>query len=105
MKKLKDAEFEDAAKLFSALSNPLRLKILYILVTNCNSCKKDERGCCVTDIIKEIPLPQPYISKHLKVLKEAGILSYERDGNRIYYTFQNNNVIALLKPYIARGCC
>jgi DNA-binding transcriptional ArsR family regulator len=41
----------------------------------------------VSDIYLELGLSQPLISKHLKILKEKGLLDFTRQGNRILYHF------------------
>jgi len=98
--------YEKLASMFSALSNPTRLNILDILT---KACRKPDKGAtCVCEINKHIDLPQPYISKHLKILKDSGILRYERDGNRIHYSFSNEfrnsykDLIGFIKRF---DCC
>ncbi|HNR88323.1 MAG TPA: metalloregulator ArsR/SmtB family transcription factor [Spirochaetota bacterium] len=97
--------YDRLAALFGALTSPIRLQILESLVDNHR--KNPTWRCCVSDIMSEIELPQPYISKHLKVLKECGILEYEKKGNRIYYSFAKNDVLDELIGYLRkyRSCC
>ena len=65
-----------AAKL-SALSHPARLAILRHL---------SMRGCsCCKDVVDTVDLAQSTVSQHLKVLKEAGLISFRRDGVRSSY--------------------
>ncbi len=99
-----DSKYEKIAKIFQALTNPTRLKILDILISNC-TCSNN--GCCVKEINNEIDLPQPYISKHLKVLKDTGILTYKKDANKIIYSFNNNEILDELIDYLSkcRSCC
>jgi DNA-binding transcriptional ArsR family regulator len=65
----------------------------------------------VTDIYTELQLPQPLISKHLRILKEQGILDFTRHGNKILYTFATDSRLMLLNSYISRfaavgqNCC
>lgn len=40
---------------------------------------------CVCDIVAQFPLEQPTISHHLKVLRQAGLVSGERRGLWVYY--------------------
>lgn len=90
LKKDKGDSCERAARFFAALSNPIRLRILDTLAAK--SCLHKSGCCCVGEINTAIDLPQPYISKHLKVLKECGVLDYRREGNRILYSFKCGEV-------------
>jgi len=58
--------------------------------------------CCrqrltVSEIVAQIDVTQPTISHHLKVLRDAGLMTVQRQGKEIYYTLNQNNVI--------NGCC
>lgn len=99
-----DKKYKDVARIFQAFSNPTRLKILDVLISNC-TCSKE--GCCVNDINRKVNLPQPCISKHLKVLKECGILTYKKEGNKIFYSFNNEDRLNTLIDYLksCRRCC
>ncbi len=81
----KDTDYDKLADFFSVLTNPVRLKILDYLISEC--CKRKESCCSVSDIYLELGLPQPLISKHLKILKDKGLLDFTRQGNRILYHF------------------
>ncbi len=70
--------FEDGAELFRALADPHRLTILARLA-------RAERQVCVCDITAALPLNQPAVSHHLKVLKDAGLVTSERRGTWVYY--------------------
>jgi ArsR family transcriptional regulator len=99
-----DSEHSSTARLFRALGNPTRLRILDALV---NHCSHGNAGCCVIDLNKELNLPQPCVSKHLKVLSTHGFLRYHREGNKIIYSFSAPEVLALLGRQISKysGCC
>ncbi len=103
--KKKDDPHERTARVFSALANPTRLKILDALVANCRAAEGN--ACSVCEINAKVALPQPYISKHLKILKDAGILTYTRKGNRILYSFTTSALFADIAGLLARytGCC
>jgi len=99
-----EKKYENMAALFKLLANPVRLKILEQLSQNCNFDKSQK--CCVNDLKASVDLPQPYVSKHLKILKESHILEFERDGNKLYYKFKNNNILRELKIFLDRfNCC
>jgi DNA-binding transcriptional ArsR family regulator len=69
-------ELEEAARLFQALGDPTRLALLRIL---------GEGERTVGDLVRALNAPQPKISQHLKVLREAGIVTSRRDGRQIWY--------------------
>jgi ArsR family transcriptional regulator, arsenate/arsenite/antimonite-responsive transcriptional repressor len=102
---LPDESYERIAGVFGALANPARLKILAALVENHRSNPKWQ--CCVGDITSEIDLPQPSVSKHLKILRDCGILTYERKANKIYYAFGRGKTVSDLIEFLRayRSCC
>lgn len=91
-------DYEILADLFGVMANPIRLKILDYLLHEC--CKRIENGCSVGEIFAELNIPQPYISKHLKILKEKGILEYERQNNKIFYRFSDENKLIMIIDFI-----
>jgi DNA-binding transcriptional ArsR family regulator len=68
----------------AALSDPTRIFILYAL---------NERSQNVTEITNELGIPQPTISRHLKVLRERGLVFTERQGTVITYHLVDQRVI------------
>src|ERR1041385_7098077 len=66
----------DAARLFHALSDPTRIRIVELL-------RHGER--CVCDLTEATDAAQSRLSFHLKVLKDAGLVSDRRDGRWVYY--------------------
>jgi ArsR family transcriptional regulator len=71
---------EVAASRFKALADPTRLEIVNRLAC-CDEC-------CVCDINASFDLAQPTISHHLKVLRDAGIVSATRRGTWAYYRLE-----------------
>ena len=67
---------ERLARIFKALMHPARLEILETL-------RDDEH--CVCHIEAHLGYRQAYISQHLTVLREAGLVDDRRDGWNIYY--------------------
>ena len=63
-------------KVMKALSDPNRVKILKIL---------QRESMCVCEIECAIGLAQPTVSKHLRVLEEAGLAAYQKDGLWVNY--------------------
>ena len=69
----------ELARLFKAMGDPVRLRLLSLIASH-------EGGeACVCDLSGVFELSGPTISHHLKVLREAGLISGERRGTWIYY--------------------
>lgn len=60
------------------LGHPIRLQILSMLSQS--SCE-----ICVCDIESALPVKQPTVSHHLKLLREAGLIDCEKRGLYAYY--------------------
>lgn len=69
----------DLAAVFKALSDPVRLRLLSVVASHTG------QEACVCDVSAGFDVSQPTISHHLKVLREAGLLSSERRGSWVYY--------------------
>jgi ArsR family transcriptional regulator len=65
-----------AAEVFKALAHPARLRLLHRLMAG---------DCCVGEIERCLGISQPNVSQHLKILKEAGLISGSRKGTKICY--------------------
>jgi DNA-binding transcriptional ArsR family regulator len=72
-----DRQIRLKAKIFNALSDPTRLEILEFLRTS-------EK--CVCEIIPHVGLIQPMVSRHLKILKDCGLVKDRKDGARRLYS-------------------
>ena len=65
------------ARQFAALADPVRLQLLSMLATS--------GSVCACDLVEPVGKSQPTVSHHLKVLREAGLVSAERRGVNIWY--------------------
>jgi ArsR family transcriptional regulator len=74
------------------LAHPIRIQILDILSRN-------DGQICVCDLESALPVKQPTISHHLKLLRERGIIGCERYGLWAYY-FVNREALASLRARI-----
>ncbi|GAB4549554.1 MAG: hypothetical protein Fur002_26700 [Anaerolineales bacterium] len=86
-KKLTQEVSQLEANFCAALSDPNRLLILYAL---------NERPLNVTEITNELGASQPTISRHLKVLRERGLVETSRQGVVITYTLADKRLIDAL---------
>jgi ArsR family transcriptional regulator len=76
------------ASIFKALMHPARLSILEIL-------RDGEQ--CVCHLEAVLGCRQAYISQHLMVLREAGLVEDRRDGARIFYRVMKPDVYELVE--------
>ncbi len=69
----------ELARLFKALGDPVRVRLLSLIASH-------EGGeACVCDLTGAFDVSGPTISHHLKVLREAGLITGDRRGTWIYY--------------------
>ena len=71
-------EAERMASIAKALGDPIRLALVDVL-------RKHAGKVCVCELVPLFDLSQPTVSHHLKVLRQAGIVSSERHGLWAYY--------------------
>jgi len=79
---------KNEVKIFNALADETRLKIVEFL-------KDNEK--CVCEIIPMAGKSQPAVSQHLRILTEAGILEFRKEGTSIYYKVDDQRVINIVK--------
>ena len=70
---------DELAPLFKALADPMRLRLLSLIACH------DGGESCVCDLLEAFDVTAPSISYHLKILREAGLISSERRGTWVYY--------------------
>ncbi|HEY1975775.1 MAG TPA: metalloregulator ArsR/SmtB family transcription factor [Candidatus Baltobacteraceae bacterium] len=70
--------FESESRLFKAVADPYRLRMLATLA-------RASAEVCVCDFTDALPLNQPTVSHHLRILREAGLVTCERRGTWVYY--------------------
>jgi ArsR family transcriptional regulator, arsenate/arsenite/antimonite-responsive transcriptional repressor len=76
---LSPAQAVELSQVFKAMGDPVRLRLLSLIASH-------EGGeACVCDLSGVFDLTGPTISHHLKVLREAGLISGERRGTWVYY--------------------
>ena len=75
----KNPRLNEQVRLLSAIADPTRMRIVEMLSGACDSI-------CVCDITTQFDLGQPTISHHLRVLRDAGLVSSEKRGLWVYYS-------------------
>ncbi len=71
---------------FKVLAEPLRLRMLIAL---------SEGELSVTEIAEAVEASQPNISKHLKMLQDAGLVKRRQEGNTVYCSVADESVFEL----------
>jgi DNA-binding transcriptional ArsR family regulator len=85
----------DDASVFRALADPTRRQIL-----------QDLRAGELTagDIASRFTISGPSISRHLSILKAAGLLAERRDANRIYYALMEDRLANCVGGFLSAVC-
>ena len=86
---------KDTARVFRALADPTRRQILQDL-------KRGELAAGA--ITARFDISAPAISRHLAILKSADLVSERRDGNRIYYRLEADQLAAHLGDFLSQVC-
>jgi ArsR family transcriptional regulator, arsenate/arsenite/antimonite-responsive transcriptional repressor len=81
-------EAEAFAMMFKALSHPVRVQILDLI-------SQGKGETCACDIERHFELTQPTISHHLKVLRDAGLITSESRGVWVHHRVNRAKVTAL----------
>lgn len=84
----------ELAPLFKAVADPMRLRLLSLIACHVGG------EACVCDLLGEFDVTAPSVSYHLKILREAGLITSERRGTWIYYRV-SPAVIARLSAVLA----
>lgn len=87
---------EKYAELFKALAHPIRLKIV------CGLVKKNE--CNVSKMVEGLNTPQPTVSQHLNILKNAGIITGYKKGTQVCYKVTNEDVKKIVDVLEVEKC-
>jgi ArsR family transcriptional regulator len=77
--------FEAREKIMKSLANKYRLKIVESL--------GQKRKMCVSDLEEELDLNQSSVSKHLNILKTAGVVKSKKEGLKVYYSLRTPCII------------
>jgi DNA-binding transcriptional ArsR family regulator len=72
---------------FHALSDPIRLEIVSYL-------RDGEK--CVCEIVPHLNLIQPLVSRHLKILKDVGIVRCRKDGTKRMYSIVDSRIFKVV---------
>jgi len=80
--------YQTISDVFEAASSPIRIQILLALGTG---------EACVCHLENMLELRQAYISQHLMVLREAGLVIDRREGRFIFYSLRDPALLDLVQ--------
>jgi len=86
---------DETANVFRALADPTRRQILQDL---------RDGELAAGDIAARFPISGPSVSRHLSVLKAAGLVSERRDANRIYYSLVEERLATSVGGFLSAIC-
>jgi len=86
------------SKFFKSLSEPVRQQLIKFLMLNGRSD--------IGTIAKHLPQDRSVISRHLRLMQEAGILICEKEGRFVYYSINGQEFLAKLESLVdqIRAC-
>ncbi len=88
-------EVKRQSRLFKALGDVTRLKILMLLGI---------REMCVCELMVALGLTQPTASHHLGILESVGIVKDRHEGKWVFYSLKDNAFTETLKPIVLGTC-
>ncbi|MHA6482187.1 ArsR/SmtB family transcription factor [Paenibacillus sp. strain BS8-2] len=84
--------FEQLSPYFMGLGDPIRQQIVSLLI--------DQTSMNVTQIAAHIPVSRPTVSHHLKILKQAGLITVQKKGTEMFYSLEITEAITLMKQLV-----
>jgi len=85
----------DLAELYKVFGDSTRIKILYVLF---------EAETCVCDIAQILNMTISAISHQLRVLKQAKLVKFRRDGKTVFYSLADSHVRAIINQGMEHIC-
>jgi DNA-binding transcriptional ArsR family regulator len=78
------------ADIFDIVADATRRDILRVLLDASTADAKGNGDISVSEIVAKLELSQPTVSKHLKVLREAGLVAVREEGQHRYYRLDSD---------------
>ncbi len=110
---MSEATIGQLSKAAKALADPIRLAMLDLMAQGRDCCglpapseqgvpgNDDPRGICVCELQENLGLAQSKVSYHLRVLKEAGLITEEARGKWAFYGIDREGVAAAVEAFRA----
>lgn len=84
---LEEKTVQDLAEMFKVFGEPSRIKILHIL---------SKKEMCVCDLAAALGMNQSAISHQLRLLRNAKLVKFRKEGKEAWYSLDDDHVISLL---------
>lgn len=84
-------EIQKKADIIKSIGDPTRLKIIYLL---------EPGELCVCEIMEALNKPQPTVSHHMNILKNAGLLNWRKEGVWTHYKLANQKILENIKALL-----
>lgn len=78
----------DLAELYKIFGDSTRIRILYAL---------SEKEMCVNDIAEELGMTMSAISHQLRILKQARLVKYRKEGKTVFYALADDHVKSIIE--------
>jgi len=78
-----EQRYRAVTDLFGALASPVRAALVHLLA---------ERERTVTELVDELGVGQPLVSQHLRVLRQARVVTSHRTGRTVTYSLADDHV-------------
>ncbi len=78
----------DLAELYKIFGDSTRIRILYALF---------EKEMCVNDIAESLSMTMSAISHQLRILKQARLVRYRKDGKTVFYALADDHVKSIME--------
>ncbi|MCK0173527.1 MULTISPECIES: helix-turn-helix transcriptional regulator [Mycobacteriaceae] len=85
---------DTAGELLRALAAPLRIAIVLQL---------QQSTRCVHELVDALGVPQPLVSQHLRILKQAGVVASERSGREVLYRLVDAHLAHIVNDAVAHA--
>ena len=85
---------DTAGDLLRALAAPVRIAIVLQL---------RESSRCVHELVDAVGVPQPLVSQHLRILKQAGVVDSERSGREVLYRLVDAHLAHIVNDAVAHA--
>jgi DNA-binding transcriptional ArsR family regulator len=86
---------DNTASVFKALADPTRRQILHDL---------RDGELAAGEIASHFPIKGPSVSRHLAILKAAGLVDERRDGNKIMYSLVEDRLAVCVGEFLSTVC-
>ncbi len=84
-------QIQKNAYIIKSIGDPTRLKIIYLL---------EPGELCVCEIMAALNKPQPTVSHHMNILKNAGLLNWRKEGVWTHYKLANQKILENIKALL-----